>query len=106
MSYEELMAVRAAEADAVKALVLTFNNALSEVMREKEFVVGKCTSHHGGWTCVRQMQVGVRYWRWILDQQTATFCKAIGPLYQVIQGCNLVVVPTEMECSLWLREAR
>lgn len=106
MSYEELMAVRAAEADAVKALVLTFEYALSEVMREKTFEVGKYTSHHGGWKCMRQMHVGIPHWRWILEPQTATFYKAIGHLYQLVQRCRLVAVPTDASHSLWLREER
>lgn len=104
MSYEELMAVRAAEADAVKELVLAFEKSLSDVMSEKEFVVGKYTRHLGGWTCQRQLYMGVNHWRWVLEPPTATFYRAIGPLYQIVQSCRLVQVPTEASYSLWLRE--
>lgn len=104
MSYEELMAVRAAEADAVKELALTFENALSEVMSEKEFIVGHYTRHKGGWTCQRQSYMGINHWRWVLEPPTATFYKAICHLYQLVQSCRLVTVPTDAAYSLWLRE--
>ena len=104
MSYEDLMAVRAAEADAVKTLALNFEISLSEVMREKTFEVGKYTRHYGGWTCHRQVYMGINHWRWVLEPPTATFYKAIGHLYQLVQQCRLVTVPTDTSYSLWLRE--